>query len=217
MPGSFVFLTLQRKKTTIILPEKGGDIIQRHLLEQIAEGSEEAFSTLFRQVVPLLQPSVFKILNSEEGMQEVIQETFIRIWLHRDKLPGLEKPLHWIFRIASNESYTWLRNQAIRRKYTEGYAERLAEQPSYVSDADVSGFRETNLLVYQAVARLSPQRKLIYQMSRNEGLKPSEIAEKLNLSPSYVRNTLAVALQSIREYLVAAGKVLPLIYIFLKK
>lgn len=217
MPGSFVFLTLQQKKTTFILVERGGDIIQRQLLEQISEGDADAFSTLFSRVVPLLQPSVFKILSSEEGMQEVIQETFIRIWLHRDKLPGLEKPLHWIFRIASNESYTWLRNQAIRRKYTEGYAERLAEQPSFVADPDMSSFRETSRLVHQAVERLSPQRKLIYQMSRNEGLKPAEIAEKLNLSPSYVRNTLAVALQYIREYLVAAGKVLPLVYVFLKK
>lgn len=199
------------------MPEKEGDIIEHSLLQQIAEGSEEAFSVLFKHTVPLLQPSVFKMLASEEGMQEVIQETFIRIWLHRDKLPSLEKPLNWIFRIAANESYTWLRNQAIRRKYTNGYAERHTEESFSSAPNDLLTLKETSLLVHHAVNKLSPQRKLIYQMSRNEGLKPAEIAQKLNLSPSYVRNTLVVALQSIREYLEAAGKVLPLVYMILKK
>lgn len=187
------------------------------LLTQIAAGSEAAFAVLFKQVVPVLQPSVYKIVDSEEGMQEVIQETFIRIWLHRDQLPELEKPLHWIFRVAANESYTWLRKQAIRRKHTDGYAEELTADSAQAIAPELLTLKETSLLVEQAVDRLPAQRKLIYQMSRQEGLKPAEIAEKLNLSPGYVRNALVVALQSIREYLEAAGKVLPLVYLFFKK
>lgn len=184
---------------------------------QIAGGDETAFSILFKQVVPSLQPAVFKIVQSEEGMQEVIQEAFIRVWLHRDQLPELEKPLHWLFRVTANESYTWLRKQAIRRKHTDGYAQQLPDDGLLAVAPEILSLKETSKLVHQAVEQLPPQRKLIYQMSRNEGLKPAEIAEKLNLSPSYVRNTLVVALQSIREYLEAAGKVLPLMLWLLKK
>jgi RNA polymerase sigma-70 factor (ECF subfamily) len=193
-------------------------LLEKELLEQIAEGSEAAFSMLFKQVVPVLQPSVYKIMQSEEGMQEVIQETFIRVWISRDQLPGLEKPLHWLFRVAANESYTWLRKQAIRKKHTEGYAATyIAAEAVLANGAEIVTLKETSRLVKQAVDRLPAQRRLIYQMSRNEGLKSAEIAEKLNLSHSYVRNTLVVALQSIRDYLAAAGKVMPIVYLFFKK
>jgi RNA polymerase sigma-70 factor (ECF subfamily) len=189
--------------------------LEKELLAQIAEGSEQAFAILFKQVVPLLQPSVLKIVQSAEAMQEVIQETFIRVWLNRDQLPDLEKPLHWLFRIAANESYTWLRKQAIRKKHADGYAAQYSAENAGASE--LLTFKETRQLVQQAVDSLPPQRRLIYTMSRNEGLKPAEIAAKLNLSPSYVRNTLVMALQSIRAYLAAAGKVLPLVYLLLKK
>lgn len=187
------------------------------LLQRIADGDEAAFASLFKEMVPFLQASVFKTLQSHEGMKEVMQETFIKVWLNRDQLPLLEKPLHWLYRVAANESFTWLRKEATRSRHVNNYIVTQDNVDVTLAAAEeLLSLEETRRLVNQAVDQLSPQRRLIYLLSREEGLKTAEIAEKLELSPSHVRNTLTTALQLVREYLAAAGKVIPLVTLFLK-
>jgi len=55
------------------------------------------------------------------------------------------------------------------------------------------------------VGRLPEQRRRIYQMSRDEGMKIVEIAERLAISPNTVKNTLVVSLRFIRQYLADRG------------
>lgn len=175
------------------------------LLRQIAAGNESAFRELFHQTLPWLTPYVKRFVRTEEAVREVLQETFIRIWISRDKLPGLNEPRAWIYRVAANECFTWLHKQ------------HSAGSPVDEESAGATGnngekqleMRETLQLVHQAVGTLSPRRSEIYRMSRDEGLKIAEIAEQLRCSRSYVKNTLSEALAHIRAHLIAAGKIIP--------
>lgn len=60
-------------------------------LQKIAEGDERNFCILLEEIVPWLEKLIFKVLKDEQAVEEVLQETFIRLWLNRDKLPELEK------------------------------------------------------------------------------------------------------------------------------
>ena len=91
----------------------------------------------------------------------------------------------------------------------------LASEPEQAHEKLVVG--ETRELIGKAISQLSPQRKLIFQLHRDDGLRAAEIADRLNLSHSHVRNSLSEALRFIREYLIASGKVMPLILLLLKK
>src|ERR1700748_390546 len=175
------------------------------LLDRISEGDETAFAVLFRELVPALQPAIRRNIGSEDGVNEVIQETFIRVWMNRDKLPGLEKPIHWIYRVAFNECYTWLRKEAVWEKHAV-QMQSLAAAPERAHDRVVAG--ETRELIARAISQLTPQRRLIFQLHRDEGLPTAEIAARLRLSHSHVRNSLSEALRFIREYLIASGKVM---------
>ena len=186
------------------------------LLAQVAEGDEAAFAVLFKTVLPGLQAAVRKVVQSEEGMKEVIQEAFIRVWMNRDQLAGLDKPVHWIFRVASNECFTYLRKTALRNKLQDQLAGANEREVSFYTGLDEISLKETKTFIYKAVDQLTPQKRLIYQMSRNEGLKTAEIADKLQLSHSHIRNSLSSSLRFIREYLMSAGKVMALMAIFLK-
>lgn len=185
--------------------------IAKELLISISEGDEVAFRELFYGALPWLTSFIRRMVKSPEGTQEVVQETFIRIWLSRDKLPGLLEPQAWIIRVASNECFTWFHKQAALRKVTDirddtvNAAANLAEDRLQV--------QETLLLIREAVDHLPPQRKKIYQLSREEGLKTQEIADRLQCSPSYVKNTLSTALSYIRGYLTAAGKIIPFLFL----
>jgi len=198
------------------LPDNSTVHIDKALLEQVGEGDEAAFAILFKTVLPGLQAAVRKIVQSEEGMKEVIQETFIRVWINRDQLMGLDKPVHWIFRVASNECFTYLRKTATRERLQTQLANTHTHEDSFYTGQDRVSLKETQALIHKAVDQLAPQKRLIYQMSRNEGFKTAEIAEKLHLSHSHIRNSLSSSLQYIREYLTAAGKVMILITLFLK-
>jgi RNA polymerase sigma factor (sigma-70 family) len=186
--------------------------IDNHLLIAIADGDEQAFAVLFKEILPKLQPAIMKWVEGEDAMKDVVQETFIRVWMNRDQLPGLEKPVNWIFRVAANECFTWLNKQALRNKKYKVLATDAEEPDGF----DSLQTKETQQLINKAIERLPTHKRLIYEMSRNQGMKTADIALQLNLSPGHVRNALSSSLQFIREYLVAAGKIISLMAIFLK-
>jgi RNA polymerase sigma-70 factor (ECF subfamily) len=62
---------------------------------------------------------------------------------------------------------------------------------------------------------MPPQRQRIYRMSREQGLKPADIAEALSLSVNTVKNVLVTALKEIRNHLAAAGHVISLLYVLI--
>lgn len=183
--------------------------IAKELLISISEGDEGAFRELFYGALPWLTAFIQRMVKSPEGTQEIVQETFIRIWLSRDKLPGLLEPQAWIVRVASNECFTWFHKQAALRKVA-AISEEEGAAANYTEDR--LQVQETLQLIREAVAQLPPQRKKIYQLSREEGLKTQEIADRLHCSPSYVKNTLSAALSFIRGRLTAAGKIIPLLF-----
>lgn len=186
--------------------------IEKDLLTRISEGDEDAFRELFYGILPWLTPFIGKLVKSEVGTQEIVQETFIRIWMSRDKLPGLHEPKAWIIRVATNECFTYFHKLASRRKIDQLF-DGTTDAAANVGE-DRLQVQETLLLIQQAVDTLPPQRKKIYQMSREQGLKTQEIADRLACSHSYVKNTLTTALSHIREHLTAAGKIIPLVILF---
>ncbi|NII26087.1 RNA polymerase sigma-70 factor [Pseudoflavitalea sp. X16] len=174
-----------------------------HLLFQlIAEGDEQAFTALFNLYLPRLYPFIVKLTKSEPAVQEIIQETFIKVWLNRDKLAGMENPGGWLFRVASNQCYDYLRKRALNDQLFTALTTDTAITSAPHEGADA---KELKRLVGEAVQLLPAQRQKIYLMSREQGKTIPEIARELQLSPNTVKNTLVVSLQFIRDYLVKHG------------
>lgn len=186
----------------------------RELIERVAEGDEQAFALLYYELLPVIHGFLFKMLKSETAVQDAVQETFIRIWMNRDKLPAVEQPRAWMARVALNECYRLLRSQA-----------RLKSQETILQDDEWAGgdlatdrmtLAETKQMIHNAVEELPERRKLIFKMSREQGLKIPEIAAVLDLSPGYVKNALVLALQQLRKHLTEEGKILLLLYMLEK-
>lgn len=166
----------------------------------IADGDEQAFRLLFEKYTSLLFSYVVNFVKSQAIAEELIQNIFIRIWMNRDKLPAIENPKAWIFKIATNECYTFLRNKEIEKK-----SYKVLEQRSATEQIVSTGYRELEAAIEEAIGLLPQKRRQIYQLSRTEGLKPSEIAAQLNLSVSTVKNTLVTAVEFIRQHLIKKG------------
>jgi RNA polymerase sigma-70 factor (ECF subfamily) len=164
---------------------------------KIAEGDEKAFTELFHIYTPKLLPFVFKLTRSEHLAQEMIQETFLRLWVNRSELVNVNEPASWIFRIAANVSITWLRKQSNRERLMK----EVKVDESHITVFEILEGKELNLIINNAVEALPGRRKQIYKLSREEGYSHQQIAERLNLSSTTVANQIGISLKFIREFI----------------
>ncbi|MET3876310.1 sigma-70 family RNA polymerase sigma factor [Chitinophaga sp. OAE865] len=184
--------------------------IDKSLFQRISEGDEAAFGILFNTSLITLEPFIRKMVKSPESAKEVIQATFLRVWLSRDKLTDIDHPRAWLYKVAANECYTYLKKEATEYRLRGTVATAETETDTATRRLTL---KELHAIIEEAVMSLSPQRRRIYQMSRNQGMKIPEIATELDLSPSSVKNALVFSLKAIREHLRRNGHAIPLVYL----
>ncbi len=147
---------------------------------------------------------VWKYADADIDPKEILQETFLKVWLNREQLPEIDNFRAWIFKIASREYLLALRRKLNYNRRLDAYAASAPDlTPS--TPLEVTHLEEITRCIARIVSQLSPQRRLIYDMSRRQGLKIDEIAEQLSLSQQTVKNVLQTVLKSIREQLTSSG------------
>lgn len=185
-------------------------------LQEISEGNEKAFEQFFRILAPTLKPFVLRFTKCDESTHEIIQDTFIRVWLNREKVPEISNIKSWVFKFAANECLHHLRDKIIHEKAVLQISNK---QDTYHEQTDHTiQLNEIKSVIVGAIEKLSPQRKLIYQLSRIENKTIPEISEQLNLSPNTVKNSLVTSLKHIRTHLEQNGYAfLSFLFLFIKK
>jgi RNA polymerase sigma factor (sigma-70 family) len=179
---------------------------ENELLHQIAEGDETAFKALYHFYYNELQPLLNKYAGSGVESEEIIQETFIRVWMNRDQLPSLDNFRAWLFTVASRVYLTALRTRINYDKRLEGFSTTLdPENKNLHTPFEFTHLQAIKNCIADAIHQLSPQRKKIYELSRTQGMSIEEIASELSLSKQTVKNVLQTSIRAIREYLNAAG------------
>lgn len=185
------------------------------LFSLIADGDEYAFKKLVVLYGSQIKPVILEIVKDPQHTRDIAQEVFLHLWLGREKLKTVQEPRSWIFRIVYYQALSWLRQKKVRS--TAGYpiTDEMQIPSTEFSPEEMYTFHQTTGWLREAIQQLSPQAKKIYLLSRNEGLKPAEIAKKLNLSVQTVKNILHRAIKFIREYLSQKGVWLPMsLFIF---
>jgi RNA polymerase sigma-70 factor (ECF subfamily) len=176
------------------------DHITPELLRRIAEGDEIAFRTLFDFYKTKIFNYLVGIVKSKEIAEELAMDIFLKLWLGREWVADIEHIEAFIKKVAYNKAIDFLRHAARNHKLQHVIAKEMA------SEADRS--LETQLLekdyqniIQAAVRQLSPQRRLVYTLSRDKGMTHDEIARELNLSIHTVNNHTKEALKAIRGFL----------------
>ncbi|UYQ91148.1 sigma-70 family RNA polymerase sigma factor [Chitinophaga horti] len=186
----------------------------RALFTRIADGNEQAFEELFHLYMPQLYRIIYNLVPVESTVKDLAQEVFLHLWLGREKLSEVEEPQHWIFRIAYNRSFKFLKRQQTEAAKLGTTDERLLHTNETEEAVQLS---ETIRLIREAIHELPAQQQRIYQLNRLSGKKPAEIAAELDISVQAVRNSLTRSGKIIREYLVERGIDIPLVIILLSQ
>jgi len=174
------------------------DSPERELLHKVALGDQKAFTELFERHQTLVYDFALRLTRSKSRAEEIVQDVFIKLWVNRAEIERIQNLAAYINRMARNYSYTALRKIAAETLRTVELAEPEMAGPSDAEHRLL--YNESAKILQTAVDILPPQRKLVYEMCHEQGLKYEEVAAKLNISPGTVHKHMKLALKSIRTY-----------------
>jgi RNA polymerase sigma-70 factor (ECF subfamily) len=169
------------------------------LMLEIKAGNMLAFDELYRKYSRRLFRFSCSILKYREEAENIIQDVFLKLWLHRDEIHKSSSVKFYIFTIAYNSSVSVIRKKAKESQFIE-YVKSLQDVVQESADVQIE-YKELDEKLKRVVKTLPLRQKEIYQLHKVEGLKYSEIAEKLNISVNTVENLMSRALKKIRHRL----------------
>jgi RNA polymerase sigma-70 factor (ECF subfamily) len=171
------------------------------LLQQIAACNEHAFKSLFDRYKDRLFHYIYGIIKSKEVAEEIVMDVFMKIWLGKELVNQIENFDSFLFRIAYNKSIDFLRSAARDPRLRDLLWDELQLAGGVSADQQLIA-REYETKLREAIQLLTPQRRLVYQLSREKGFSHVEIANKMQLSKHTVSNHIVEAQRFIRSYLI---------------
>lgn len=172
---------------------------ENDLLARIAEGDEKAFALIFHHYRRKIYSYAYHLSGSSTQADELVQDVFLKVWLYRDKLPHILRFDNWLFTIARNQVFDMLKGMAKEASLRRQMAELPDAGNNPVEDQVLS--RENEAQLQEAMDQLSPRQKLIFTLSRHQGMKHEEIASRLHISRHTVKTHLVQALRTLRDIL----------------
>ena len=171
---------------------------ERELLDRLRRGDNAAYEAVFRQWYAPLVATIASLLRDTGPAEEVVQDVLLELWRRRETLT-LEQSLRaYLFQATRNRALNYLRRQRVEAR---GEPTIAAAMPSpEPADSEVRE-GELNEAIQAAIAGLPDRCRQVFELSRVEGLKYSEIATELGISVKTVEAQMGKALRVMRERL----------------
>lgn len=170
----------------------------RDLLARLRGGDHAAFDEIFRQWYEPVVRSANRVLHDPGVAEELSQDVFLELWRRREALALDSSIAGYLMQAVRNRALNHLRHLAVQRKSVV-YVEALSE-PAEHADVAVQS-REVETAIAAAIAELPPRTREVFAMSRERGLRYSEIADELGISVKAVEANMSRALRMLRERL----------------
>jgi len=169
------------------------------LIAQLKSSDELALKLIYDRYFEKVYQLSFRFLKDAAWSEEVVQDVFLSVWLHRHGLHEDGNLWVYLYVIAKRRCLNKLRevkksDQLFNRliENIEQLSISSHETEEWIWANDLENFAQ------KAIAALPKQQQLVYKLSREEGLSHKEIAQKLNISPFTVRNHLGEALKNLK-------------------
>ncbi|MGN7721904.1 sigma-70 family RNA polymerase sigma factor [Chitinophaga sp. 22620] len=180
------------------------------LLEQLRKGNMRAFNTLFERHSRRGVELATMIAGNRFEAEEIVSDVFFSFWARREKLPPIPLFQAYLFTAIRYRAKTIAQlNKTVQVVPLDDYASRPQDSPVDPLRQLASG--ELAGILHKAIEQLPAQRKLVFKLSRIDGLSYKTMASLLNISESTVKNQLAAALKTLRNSLSAYPLALPML------
>lgn len=167
-------------------------------LNKLKQGNELALTFFYNKYAKKVYAMAFYIIKDRFLAEDILQEVFVHLWNCREGL-GEEKEL-WLvlYVMCKQKSLNKLRSVLRYEKHKEHQAEQMQINESFVENP--FGIKDIKKLLELAMAEMTSMQRKVFQMSREEDLTHTEIAQRLSISPNTVKNHMVAALAILKMH-----------------
>lgn len=168
------------------------------LSQKIKNGDEIAFKLLFDQFCESLVHFSFRYLQDLEAAENIVQDAFLHIWEKKENIDPHLNIKTYLYTIVKNDSFKYIRHLQVRDKYALETSPNL----SLVNNPDDKLIeKEFSERFYEAINKLPPKTRQVFEMAKFDNFKYQEIAEVMEISVKTVENQMGRAFRLLRESL----------------
>lgn len=163
------------------------------------ETRNEGFNLLLQKYQQKIYWHIRRLVIDHDDTDDLVQEVFVKVWKNLDKFRSDSKLYTWIYRIATNESITFL-NKKKQRNNTplDEVSEELAE--SLVASSYFNGDK-IQMKLQQALLSLPEKQRLIFNMKYFDDLKYEEISEITGTSVGALKASFHIAVKKVETFM----------------
>jgi RNA polymerase sigma factor (sigma-70 family) len=158
----------------------------------------EAFQMLLSQYQRPLYHHIRNIVLNHDDADDVLQNTFIKVFQHLKGFKGDSKLFSWMYRIATNEAITFI-NQKAKRNGTTSEALQSKIVENLKSDSFFDG-TEIQIKLQKAIVTLPEKQQLVFKMKYFEEMKYEDMSEILGTSVGALKASYHHAVKKIENY-----------------
>jgi len=175
-----------------------GDLTDSQVVQQFLDGNARAFTDLVDRYDRRLLNFVYRTVGDRERAQDLVQETFVRVYRHLHRFDQTKKFSTWIYTIAGNLAKNELRNrsrnplvlfQTIKKNWEADHRPLEWEDPKLRPD-DLFRKRHLKELVENSVAQLPEHHRIVFVLRELEGKTYEEIADITGCNLGTVKSRL---------------------------
>lgn len=164
------------------------------LASSIKQGDMHAFDILYRKFYAGLVSFATKYVDLEHA-EEIVQDTMIWIWEHRDSLNLAMSINSFLFTVVKNRALNVIKHQSVKSKVHQEISDKYEAN---FMDIDFYGETELRKLYDDALTKLPETYRVAFVMNREKGMTYEEIAQELNISPKTVGYRISQSLKILR-------------------
>jgi RNA polymerase sigma-70 factor (ECF subfamily) len=176
---------------------------EEEFIEQLLnpKTQNEAFQKLLLTYQKPLYSHIRNIVLNHDDTNDVLQNTFLKVFQHLEKFKGESKLFSWMYRIATNEALSFL-NQKARKNGISSETLQNKTIDNLKSDPYFDG-DEIRIKLQKAIAALPEKQQLVFKMRYFEELKYEEISEILGTSVGGLKASYHHAVKKIEIFVTA--------------
>jgi RNA polymerase sigma-70 factor (family 1) len=171
---------------------------EQSVIQRLQKGDSDAFLELYNHYHSALYHYVLRFVKSPAIAEDVLQDVFLKIWEIRDRIDPELSFKAYLYRICRNSVFKLLKkisvDEALRLQVMQHFTQSVA-------DADLKIlWQQYEEILHAAINNLSPQRRKVFRLCREEGKSYEQVANELGISRNTVKEHMVLAMKQIREH-----------------
>ncbi|SEO11317.1 RNA polymerase sigma-70 factor, ECF subfamily [bacterium A37T11] len=188
------------------------NFVSQDEIKLLINDNQTAFKRIYIQYSEKVYSLAFHFLKDVSDSEDMVQETFLKLWINRKNMDTEGNLWVYIYVICKSLCLNKLREMSRSKEMMHELTSRIELYNLYI-ESHIHA-KEIAHLSQKVIEGLPAQQKLVFKLSREEGLTHQQIAQQLHISVNTVKNHMVQALRTLKKYLFVNDPPFSLVLIF---